>query len=34
MNFNEIPSSTLKQYENLTSKLMKIKYYNDNEYEK
>ena len=33
MNFNEIPSSTLKQYENLTSKLMKIKYYNDNEYE-
>lgn len=33
MNYNEIPENTLKLYENLTSKLMKIKYYNDNKYE-
>lgn len=33
MNYYEIPNNTLKQYDNLTSKLVKIKYYNDNKYE-
>ena len=33
MNINEIPSSTLKQYDYLSSKLTKIRYNQENEYQ-
>lgn len=33
MNYYEIPSDVLKQYDNLTSKLIKIKYNQENDYQ-